>query len=252
MGFIYELVFPSGKKYIGQTIYDTEKRWKEHIEDALNFKKDHCKCLNKAIRKYGVDKCIRNIILECNNETLDIHEEKFIKEMNTQTPFGYNIKSGGSSAKHHEETKQKISETLKGREISIETRQKISDSKKSSDLPMYLIKVKHGFRVCNHPKGPEKRFLDKKQSDEEKLERALKYLNNLNSLEEPVIVERSLPTYLRKHKNGFFVKKPCFKTKYFVSKTLDTEINYKLALEYLNSLDLKEKVQRLNGDGVCD
>lgn len=249
MGIIYKLSFPSGKIYIGQTVYDINKRWKEHLEDAFNSKKDHCKCLNKAIRKYGEEKCIKSIIFECEDEFLDIHEEKFIREMKSQTPHGYNIKSGGSSAKHHEETKNKISNSLTGREVSMETRIKMMITKKKNDLPMYLLRVKNGYRVCNHPKGPEKRFLDKKQTGEQKLERATKYLNYLDTLEEPIIVEKSLPKYLQKHKNGFGVKHPCFKSRYFVSKSISQEENYKLALEYLNSLNLTEKVQRLNGNG---
>ena len=169
--------------------------------------------------------------------------------MKSQTPYGYNIKSGGSSAKHHEETKVKISNSLLGREVSMETRTKMMITKKKSDLPMYLIRVKDGYRVCNHPKGPEKRFLGKKQTDEQKLDRALKYLNHLNSLEDPIVIEKSLPMYLQKHRNGFAIKYPCFKSKYFVSKSISQEENYKLALEYLNSLNLTEKVQRLNGNG---
>ena len=41
-GEIYLIKSPSNKIYIGQTIYDHMTRWRDHIYDALDPKKDHC------------------------------------------------------------------------------------------------------------------------------------------------------------------------------------------------------------------
>ena len=253
MGFIYKITSPSLKVYIGQTIKTIEKRWKEHIEDATNINKDHCKALNQAIRKYNIDDFTNEILLECDDELLDEYEIKYINEYNSLTPNGYNIKLGGSSGKHSEETKLKISESSKGRIVTESTKIKMMKSKKTSTLPMYLLEFKRdtkvvGYRICNHPMGPERKFADKTQSLESKLEKALIYLTMLNQLTTPIkVIPRTLPQYLQKNGKGYRVKYPDTKVKHFVSTSITNEENYNKAVLYLESL--KEKVQRLNDNG---
>lgn len=255
MGIIYKITSPSGKSYIGQTIKSIGQRWKEHIEDANNPKKDHCKALNAAIRKYKNDDFHLEVIVECSNSTLDIHEETYINEFKSTVPDGYNIKLGGSSGLHSDETKLKISNSLKGRKVSQSTKTKIMISKKSNiELPMYIIEVVKnsetiGYRVCNHPMGPEKRFLSKSQSLELKLQRAKTYLNELNERVEPLCsLRKKLPMYLQKHKKGYCVKFPNTKPKYFYSSNITDEEKLAKALSFLKLLSM-EKVQRLNDSG---
>lgn len=216
MGVIYKITSPSGKVYIGQTIGSKEKRWKEHLEDAHRTYKDHCKVLNKAIRKYGDDNFKVELVEECLDEELDDKEAEYITQYNSQVPNGMNIKLGGSSGKHHEDTKKKISDSLKGRIVSTETREKLSQTK-NPDFPMYLQKVASGgYRVCGHPMGPESRFLSTANTDEDNLQRALSYLEQLNNLKEAIVVqERVLEKYIQKYGNGFCIKYPSEKPKYF-------------------------------------
>ena len=76
---------------------------------------------------------------------LDLSAISYIKNLNSIAPNGYNLKEGGSSGKQHEETKKKISDTLKNRTNIIdiirpkpqlgkphteETKQKISNALK--------------------------------------------------------------------------------------------------------------------------
>lgn len=253
MGFIYKITSPSYRVYVGQTIKTIEKRWKEHIEDATNINKDHCKALNKAIRKYDINDFTIEMLIECDNKLLDEYEIKFINEFNSLTPNGYNIKLGGSSAKHSEETKLKISESLKGRIVKESTKIKMMRTKKSNKtLPMYLLEFKKdnniiGYRVC-HPMSPERRYRDKKESLESKFNRASLYLNMLNELTTPILAKtKTLPTYLQKYGDGYSVKYPNTKIKYFVSKILTNEEKFNKANLYLESL--KEEVQRLNDNG---
>lgn len=249
MGIIYKITSPSNRIYIGQTINSLEKRWKEHIEDAHRSYKNHCKVLNKAIRKYGHKNFIIEIVEECEDKDLDLKEIEYIEKCNSQIPNGMNIKLGSSSGKHHDTTKKKISDFLKGRIISLETKEKLSKST-NPDLPMYLIKCTHGYRVCNHPMGPEKRFISSKKTDEYNLQRALEYLDKLNNLTEPIVVKPSLyEKYIQKHRNGYCVKYLSEKPKYFVSRTISNDILYQKALTYLNELKSKSDVQRLNGSG---
>jgi group I intron endonuclease len=249
MGIIYLITSPSGKKYVGQTIQSLDKRWKQHIDASKKEYKDHCKVLNKSLKKYGEKHFNIEILEECDDEYLNEKEILYIEKYNTIVPNGMNIKNGGSNGKHHFDTKQKISDSLKGREISFETRLKLSNTK-NPDLPMYMLKMIDGYRICNHPMGPEKRFISKSKSDEYNYDRAVQYLTKLNNLTEPILVIKSEnETYIQKHKNGYCVKFPGEKSKYFVSKSLSLEELYKNALSYLNELKSKSAVQRLNGSG---
>ena len=91
MGIIYKLTSPSGKIYIGQTTRTLEARYREH---CCGYEKS---IISSAIKKYGSDNIIREIIYECNNNELDENEIKYIKHYSSLEPNGYNIKTGGSS-----------------------------------------------------------------------------------------------------------------------------------------------------------
>ena len=80
MGIIYCLTSPSGKKYIGQTTRDFEKRFEEHCT------RKECRILYNAIQKYGQYNFKKEILLECNNCFLDKYEIKFINLYDTLYP----------------------------------------------------------------------------------------------------------------------------------------------------------------------
>lgn len=249
MGIIYLITSPSGKYYVGQTRQSLEKRWKQHIDASKREYKNNCKVLNKALRKYGDKHFKIEILEECIDEELDTKECFYIEKYNSLVPNGMNIKNGGLTGTHNDDTKKKISDSLKGREVSLETRLKLSNNK-NNELPMYMIKVKNGYRICNHPMGPEKRFICKTKSEEYNYNRALEYLNKLNNSKEPLIQPKSTnEKYIQKHKNGYCVKYPNEKPKYFVSKQIPIESLYNSALQYLDILKSKSAVQRLNGSG---
>ena len=257
MGLIYIICSPSNKVYVGQTIGTMYKRKLEHKYDAFDENKNHCVALNNAIRKYGYESFIYHKLMSCNNDLLDYYEELYISHYKSQNPsYGYNIKSGGSSATHSEETKIKISNALKDRTVSYETRLAISKGRKTSYLPMYLIELKEknndsiiGYRICNHPSGAERKFTNKSISLEIRLEQALKCLEDLNQLNEPIErIKRTIPKYIHKYGVGYCVKIPGTKKKYFVKKTLTPEENYNRALKFYNELQ-EEAVQRVDVDG---
>lgn len=115
MGIIYKITSPSNKVYIGQTINTLEKRWKEHIYDCNDPKKNHCKALNNAIKKYGHSVFKVEIIEECNEiEKLNELEYTYINLYNSIIPKRYNIKYGGGNfGFHSQETKDKIKKYTK-------------------------------------------------------------------------------------------------------------------------------------------
>jgi hypothetical protein len=97
----------TNKKYIGQTLSHRKNRNKyrpfgyigrfnDHISEAVcNTKKKQCTYLNNAIRLYGKETFIVELITTCPKENLDVYEEKYIEEYNTLYPNGYNLTTGG-------------------------------------------------------------------------------------------------------------------------------------------------------------
>ena len=103
-GFIYKIISPNNKAYIGQvreyltngTIKGISGRWKSHINSSKS--KGGCRYLNNAIRKYGHENFKIFMLIKCGIEELDFYEKKFIKEHNTLAPNGYNLQTGGTNS----------------------------------------------------------------------------------------------------------------------------------------------------------
>lgn len=116
MGYIYLRTNSiNGKKYVGQA---TTKRFKARQAEWKSIYRHYAgKAINAARAKYGIDAFDFEILKECKDEELDYWEKYYIKELNTKVPYGYNMTDGGegcSGSSVSDETKKKISETLKG------------------------------------------------------------------------------------------------------------------------------------------
>ena len=133
----------NGKVYVGQSI-DIQKRWNEH-------KYAHSKngsLIHRAICKYGKENFEFSVICECETSELNELEHKYIDELNTIHPFGYNLTSGGGQGIFYSESvKNKISESrrgdknpLWGKHRSEETRKKIGDAQRGRKLSSEQIK----------------------------------------------------------------------------------------------------------------
>ena len=199
MGFIYRLLFPNNKSYVGQTTRTVKERVKEH-------KSPSCKCLlvKKAIGKYP--DFIVETLLEINNELLDEYEIKFIEMYDTVSPNGYNLTSGGEGCpgyKHTEETRLKMKEAklLNSTVISEETRDKMRETFQSTEyrekcskshrkhnldqeIPRFIHRVdktrpngsNYTGYVVRIPGRPEKNFVSMKLTEQEKLTAAINYI----------------------------------------------------------------------------
>ena len=131
-GIIYKYTSPSGKSYIGQTTRP-EGRMEQHrrMQDDSAF--------HRAIKKYGFDnfkyEVLVTIDLEDKQELkqkLDYFEKFYIRKYKT-FENGYNETLGGGGnlgIKISEETRRKISESLKGRTLSEEQKRKLSEVNK--------------------------------------------------------------------------------------------------------------------------
>lgn len=114
------------KKYIGQS-NDIENRWKKH-KYALNNGTHENDYLQKSWNKYGCDNFDFYILELCTATMLNEREIYYIDLYETlNRNNGYNLVSGGGVNKYYsEEVCKKISQALKGHEVSLETRIKIS------------------------------------------------------------------------------------------------------------------------------
>ena len=99
MGVIYKITNIINKKiYIGQTIRPEPERWQQHVWNAINNKDNQdCPYLCKAIRKYGKENFIREILEEIPNDQLNKREIFWIDFFNsTNKDIGYNLSKGGN------------------------------------------------------------------------------------------------------------------------------------------------------------
>lgn len=120
----------NGKKYVGQSIRSIGRRVGQHRRDARRG----CPFpLHSAIRKYGPDGFFISVIEELDNQAAtDAAEVYWIQRHNSQVPSGYNVLPGGRGGAMPDETRVKISNSLKGHKRSDETRQRMSQAKKGS------------------------------------------------------------------------------------------------------------------------
>lgn len=123
---IYKIISPSGKIYIGQTGNSDERLY--------HYKKLNCKDqvrLYRSLKKYSWDNHIFDIIEKCNIDELNCRERYWQDFYNVIGKSGLNCKLTPCGEKRTEislETKQKISNTMKGRKYSQE---RISNVKNS-------------------------------------------------------------------------------------------------------------------------
>lgn len=124
----------NGKVYIGQTCQQPrEKRW--HNGHGYN-ENPH---FYSAIVKYGWDN-FEHIIYKDNltQKQADKLESNLIKQFNSMNDnYGYNMTSGGDHPKLSKESREKISNSLKGKPLSQEHKKKLSEAAKKRKTPPF-------------------------------------------------------------------------------------------------------------------
>jgi group I intron endonuclease len=118
---IYKIInLSTDKIYVGQAIshilnhkkyrpYGHEGRFRCHISEAYSTKKHQSQYLNNAIRKYGIENFIVELIECCETKDADEREIHYIRELNSLYPHGYNLKNGGTVFTHSDESKKRVS-----------------------------------------------------------------------------------------------------------------------------------------------
>lgn len=173
----------TNKCYIGQTRthrlnhtkyrpFGYMSRFKSHISKAFstNQEQHHCKYMNSTLRKYGADVFKCELITTCKIDELDYYEIKYIAELNTKYPNGYNLTNGGqgvnylkgkkivmdescitevpvikekTSLKRSEYTKKLISENVKKAINNTEHKTRLMKNVQKQHLPQKFDKFKN-------------------------------------------------------------------------------------------------------------
>ncbi len=94
-GFIYIVRNTvNSKVYIGQTRVSVETRWQEHLRHARYGDQ----IINRAMRKYGVDKFYIETLEICSLDVIDCREIYYIDLYDsTNKSKGYNVSAGGKT-----------------------------------------------------------------------------------------------------------------------------------------------------------
>jgi len=139
----------NNKVYIGKTIWDINKRFKEHCRDSEK-RKNEKRPLYNAMNKYGIEHFYIELIEECPTEEASQKEQFWIKYFNS-FKNGYNATLGGDGKSYLNKNEiieyykkyqnisliskmlnidpHSISRILKENNIKIKSNQKISQEK---------------------------------------------------------------------------------------------------------------------------
>lgn len=122
----------TGMCYVGQSV-DIERRLNAHEKGYS----EECPYIYRAIKKYGIDTFVFEVLEICDESDLNAREIFWINTLDTLAPNGYNLKKGGKGGRFSAETCRKMSEARKGKKKSVEHRQKLSEACKGEKNPMY-------------------------------------------------------------------------------------------------------------------
>ena len=165
----------NGKQYVGESV-DMKGRMYKHKcpgeKQTIPFKED--------LELYGWDEF--DIYVEYlrafDKESLIDLEEQLIIRFNTLAPNGYNAQQRGNIRNHTIETRNKISESTKGRKVTEETRAKLSEagkgkrhteeSRKKMSEAQRGNKKTHGYR---HTEETRKKMSESKKGNKNALKK---------------------------------------------------------------------------------
>jgi group I intron endonuclease len=117
----------NGKMYIGQTTQLLRRRWNQHCR----VDKRGCSILYRAIKKYGKENFIIEVITICSSiEEMNYREVFYIKLFNTMSSNGYNQTSGGEHPKWSDASRKIMADSAKIAQNRPEVKQKNSESNK--------------------------------------------------------------------------------------------------------------------------
>ena len=126
---IYKISFPNNPKvYIGKTV-SPNVRWYRHQLNARNDSNLHIHC---AMRKYGIENAIFEVIATCLEEEYGDESEIGLIAQYDSFRNGYNMTTGGEGSRPSEETRRKLSELHSGENNPFFGKRHTKESKKKN------------------------------------------------------------------------------------------------------------------------
>lgn len=147
----------NGKIYVGQTNKPKKRLW-EHFQAA---EKGRDSLLCYAIRKYGKENFVFEVIEDCEDSLANEREEYWISQFDS-FENGYNMTTGGDHFSLSNEAKKKIGDRFRGKHLSEEHKQKLREVNKGKKPPPHseetLRKMSESMKGKNTgPKSEEHR-----------------------------------------------------------------------------------------------
>lgn len=229
-GIIYCAISPSNKKYFGKTIYSLKRRMNQHKNSAINNKPQY---FYNAIRKYGFEQFKWNIIetiqADTKNDLVNKLNEKEIywikTEKTNEREYGYNSSKGGdggdfnSGKKHTEKTKQKMSNSHKGKTFTDNHKFNLSKSIKISITEEERKKRSIRASGINNPMYGKKSIMNGIKVSQQTKENIRK--GTLLAMQRPEVKEKLKNKKLMfGESNGMFGQNHTEKTKEQISKNI--------------------------------
>lgn len=112
--YVYRHISPCGRVYVGITKMSLYDRWGK---DGCRYK--HCKLFYRAIKKYGWNNLIHEVILDGVSKSEAIYAEKYLVRWYKMHGMSYNTTDGGDGTHGFhmpQDAKERISEYMKNRE----------------------------------------------------------------------------------------------------------------------------------------
>lgn len=137
----------NNKIYVGQTTWTLLARWKQHIHHAVHGRR--C-ALHNAIRKYGKENFITEVLEECAVTELDARETYWIEHLHAYVPtVGYNRTFGGQRGKLTAAVRAQLSilhsgsrNPMSGKHHTVEVRARMSAKRKGrTKSPEWQAKI---------------------------------------------------------------------------------------------------------------
>lgn len=148
----------NGKKYIGQTV-DLKYRKRKHFNTMFHPQY----AFSFALKKYGQENFDLAVLHNCTVEFLDFWENYYIRTFRYLGLTLYNLNDGGNGTPNpSEETRQKISESLRGNKRASNRKWTEEERKAAGDK-------RRGYKHTDETKQKmREKHLGKKMSDEAK------------------------------------------------------------------------------------
>ena len=137
--YIYKIINKfTGKIYIGQKSNQSPEKSKSYYGSG--------KYIKRAIKKYGKNNFIKEIVEECTSQSqLNAREQYWIEKLDSVNPdIGYNLQYGGLGGKHTIQSKKIMSvlqqgsnNNFYGKNHTKESKKLMSISKLGNKNPMY-------------------------------------------------------------------------------------------------------------------